>query len=71
MNPKLPNLQTDQPLALTTEPTSKILCKNLGTLQKASESFIACENSKKNHRELSHNIQSSGEIKYIIGDNVL
>ena len=40
--------------------------KNLETLHKAREAFIASENSEKLRIALSHNIQTSGDIKYLI-----
>ena len=69
-NPKLPSFMIDQPPALTAKPTSKILAKNLEALHKARESFIACENSERIRRALSHNIRTSGDIKYLTGDRV-
>ena len=69
-NPKLPSFMVDQPPALTAKPTSKILAKNLEALHKARESFIACENSERIRRALSHNIRTSGDIKYLTGDRV-
>ena len=50
--------------------TSKILIDNLTTLQKTREAYAASESSKKVCRALNHNVRTSEDIKYIIGDSV-
>ena len=44
--------------------------KNLEALHKVREAFIASENSEKLGRALSHNVRTSGDIKYLTGDSV-
>ena len=70
LNPKLPNVVNDRPPALTSKPDSKILRDNLDAIHKAREAFIASENSEKIKRALSHNVRTSGDIKYLTGDTV-
>ena len=65
-NPKLPCKAP----AITSTPTNKTIIKNLGALLKAREAFIASENSWNLRRALSHNIRTSGDIKYLTGDSV-
>ena len=69
-NPRLPSTLTDNLPALTTDSTSKSLSENLQALHKAREAFIQCENSERIRRALSHNIRTSGDIKYVSGDSV-
>ena len=69
-NPTLPSISSDKLPALTNEPTFDIIRQNLNALHKAREAFIQAENSSKIKRALSHNIRSSGDVKYINGDSV-
>ena len=69
-NPKLPSTLTDKIPALTTPVTSKTLSEHLQAIHKAREAFIQCENSERIRRALSHNVRSSGDIKYLTGDSV-
>ena len=69
-NPRLPSLLNDQIPALTADDASKVIQTNLNMLHKAREAFIAAENSERLRRALSHNIRTSGEIRYFAGDNV-
>ena len=69
-NPKLPSTLSDELPALTTKPTSKVLSEHLYALHKAREAFVESENSDKIRRALTHNVRSSGDIKYNTGDSV-
>ena len=69
-NPKLPLIHTAKGSALTSTPTNKIIYKNLQAIQKEREAFIASKNSKKLRCALSHNIRTSGDVKYLTGDSV-
>ena len=69
-NPKQPSLHLSKVPAITLTPTNKNIIKNLEALHKAREAFIASENSEKLRRALSHNIRTSGDIKYLIEDSV-
>ena len=70
-NPILPSVTNNKLPALTNEPTFNIIRQNLQALHKAREAFIQAENSSKIKRALSHNIRTSGDIKYLSGDVVL
>ena len=53
---------------ITSKPTNKTTTKNfIKALHKPREAFIASENSEKLRRALSHNIRTSGDIKYLTG----
>ena len=69
-NPKLPSTLTDTLPSLTAPVTSKVLSDHLQAIHKAREAFIACENSDKIRRALTHNVRSSGDVKYVTGDSV-
>ena len=69
-NPSLPNVLSDQLPALTNKPKFSIIKENLDALHKAREAFVQSENSEKIRRALSHNIRSSGDVKYVNGDTV-
>ena len=69
-NPKLPSIHNAKAPALTSTPTNKIIYKNLQAIQKAREAFITSKNSEKLRHALSHNIRTSGDIKYLTGDSV-
>ena len=69
-NPKLPCLHLSKAPATISTPTNKAIIKNLEALHKAREVFIASEGSEKLRRALSHNIRTSGDIKYLTGDSV-
>ena len=56
--------------ALTHQPVSKIVSSNVDVILRAREAFIASENYKKIRCTLSHNLRTSGDIKYITGDSV-
>ena len=43
---------------------------NLDALHKAREAFIQSEHSERIRRALSHNIRTSGDVKYVTGDQV-
>ena len=49
---------------------SKIIISNLDAINRAWEAFTTSENSEKIRRALSHNIRTSGAIRYITGDFV-
>ena len=69
-NPKLPSISNEKVPALTHQPISKIVSNNLDAILKAREAFISSKNSEKIRQTLSHNIRSSGDVKYISGDSV-
>ena len=69
-NTKLPFVLNEKVPALTRQPISKIVMNNLDVIHKAREAFISRENSEKIRRALSHNIKSSGDVKYVTGDSV-
>ena len=69
-NPRLPSLMDDKPPALSGKPATQLMRENLEALHKAREAFIASEHSERIRRALSHNIRTSGDIKYITGDHV-
>ena len=68
-NPKFPSVLNKKAPALTRQPISKIVSNNLDAIHKAREAFISSENSKKIRQALSHNIRSSGDVKYVTGDS--
>ena len=69
-NPTLPSLLTNKPPALNPEVSSDLIRENLHALHSARKAFIAAENSEKLKRALSHNVRTSGDIKYFTGDIV-
>ena len=69
-NPQLPSLMDDKPPALSGKPATKMIKDNLEALHKAREAFIASEHSERIRRALAHNIRTSGDVKYITGDQV-
>ena len=69
-NPRLPSITTDKPPALSGEPATTLIKTNLDALHKAREAFIQSEHSERIRRALSHNIRTSGDVKYITGDQV-
>ena len=69
-NPKLPSTLNEKAPSLTHQPESKIVSSNLDAIHRAREGFIASENFEKIKRALSHNIRTSGDVKYITGDSV-
>ena len=69
-NPQLPSLMDDKPPALSGKPATQMIKENLQMLHKAREAFIQSEHSERIRRALAHNIRTSGEIKYITGDQV-
>ena len=69
-NPKLPSIFHDKPPALSPINTSKILTDNLLLLHKTQQAYIGSESLEKMCRALNHNVRTSGDIKYIIGDSV-
>ena len=68
-NPKLPSVLNKKAPALTRQPISKIVSNNLDAIHKSREAFISSENSEKIRQALSHNIRSSGDVKYVNGDS--
>ena len=52
------------------KPSSEVLPDNLNALHLARRAFIASENDEKCKRALCHNIRTSEEVKYVIGDGV-
>ena len=69
-NPQLPTILTNKPPALSGEPSTTLIKENLNALHKAREAFIQSEHSERIRRALSHNIRTSGDIKYVTGDQV-
>ena len=69
-NPRLPSVTTDKPPALSGEPATTLIKTNLNALHKAREAFIQSEHSERIRRALSHNIRTSGDVKYVTGDQV-
>ena len=69
-NPKLPSITTQKVPAPTSQAMSKIVISNWDAINGAWEAFIARQSSEKIRRTLSHNIRTSGDIKYITGDSV-
>ena len=69
-NPKLPSTLNKKVPALARQPASKIVSNNLDVIHRARETFIASESSEKIRRALSHNVRTSGDVKYITGDCV-
>ena len=69
-NPRLPSNISDDIPALTQKNTSQLIRENLNAIHAARTAFIACENDEKIRRALGANIRSSGEIKYVTGDQV-
>jgi len=60
----------DKSPALSGKPATQMIQENLRVLHKAREAFIQSEHSERIRRALAHNIRTSGEIKYITGDQV-
>ena len=69
-NPVLPCLQTDKPPALDSDTTCEMIRNNLNSMHAARQAHIRSESSEKVKRALSHNVRTSGEIKYVTGDHV-
>ena len=69
-NPNLPSVITDDTPALTRGNMSGMMRDNLNVIHAARTAFIACENDEKIRRALKANVRSSGEIKYVTGDQV-
>ena len=68
--PILPSVHVNKPPALSETSYSKYLEDHLEALRKARSAFIHTESSARIKRALSHNIRSSGDVKYTTGDNV-
>ena len=69
-SPKLPSTLNKKVPVLARQPASRIVSNNLDVIYRARETFIASENSEKIRRALSHNVRTSGDVKYITGDCV-
>ena len=69
VNPKLPNVMTDQLPALEGTSTSEILVKHLNSLHAARRAFIETESDERVRRALRNKIRSS-ETLYNNGDKV-
>lgn len=69
-NPNLPTLLNDKPPAITGKPSNQIIRENLNALHKAREAFIESEHSERIRRALSHNVRTSGDVRYVTGDAV-
>ena len=69
-NPRLPGILTDKPPAMGDVTSTKIIRDNLNALHTARQAFIKSECSEKLRRALSHNVRTSGDIKYVTGDKV-
>ena len=55
---------------LSSKPTYQFIKDNLQALHRAREAIIASENSDHIRGALTHNIRTTGEIKYLTGENV-
>ena len=69
-NPMLPSVLTDLPPALSHQRYSDMITKHLNAQKVAFDAFNQAQSSQRIRRALSHNIRSSGDIKYINGDKV-
>ena len=69
-NPNLPSTINDKLPSLTNKSSSQIISDNLNALHSARCAFIEAENNEKIRRALTHNVRSSGEVKYVTGDDV-
>ena len=69
-NPTIPNLQNAKLPALQEETTSDVIRNNLEAMHSARRAYMASESSNKIQRALSHNVRTTGEIKYFTGDKV-
>ena len=68
--PMLPTVQTDKPPALSEFSYSQLVEENLQAMRQARAAHIQAESSARIRRALSHNLRSSGDIKYTTGDRV-
>ena len=70
-NPQLPSLLKNIDLpTLSSKPTYQMIKDNLQAFHQAHAAFTAGKNSDHIQRALSHNIRTTGETKYLTGDNV-
>ena len=69
-NPKLSSVLNEKVPAVTHQTISKIVSNKADTIHKDREAFISSKNSEKIRWALSHNIRSSGDVKYVTGDSV-
>ena len=69
-NPRLPSLLSDRPPALTQESASETVRRNLEILHSARKAFLESEHSTRLRRAISNNVRSSGDVKYLTGDDV-
>ena len=69
-NPNLPSTINDKLPSLSNKSSSQIISDNLDALHSARCAFIEAENNEKIRRSLMHNVRSSGEVKYVTGDDV-
>ena len=69
--PMLPSVQTNKPPALSSENAySNLVEENLRAMKAARIAHVKAESSERIRRALSHNIRSSGDVKYVNGDSV-
>ena len=69
-NPTIPALLDSKPPALNEDTSSEVVRKNLESLHKARQAYIASENSERLKRALSHNIRTSGYKRYFPDEKV-
>ena len=69
-NPTIPALLDAKPPALSEETTSEMVRKNLETLHKARQAYIASENCERLKRALSHNLRTTGYKRYFANEKV-
>ena len=69
-NPMLPSVFTDKPPALSKDSYSDILLKHLEAQKMAFDAFNKAQSSERIRRALSHNVRTSGDVKYLNGDKV-
>ena len=69
-NPTLPSLMTDKPPTYDSQPSSEIVRANLNALHKCRQAFIESENSEKLRRAMAHNVRTSSDNIFVVGDKV-
>ena len=62
INPKLPNIMTNQPPALEGMSTSEVLVKHLNSLHAARRAFIETESDERSRRAFRNKIRSSEAV---------
>ena len=68
--PNFPNVLTDSLPASEGVTCSQTIASNLNAMHKAREAFILAESSEKIWRALRHNVRSSNDAKFEMGDIV-